>query len=194
MIEAGVRAQLSRNDGAFLRSAGDADDFHARKLAELDGITADRAGGGRHNEGLTRHRAAEHLHRAIGGEARRAECRQPQGLVEFRVAGSKSSGLCDGVFLPAKPSGNEVAVSQVFSFDDLTQYIAIDQFADCERRGVVLEVLEALTLPRRQGGNQHADQDFAALGRGDRRGFDAKMRIARQVGRSDGQMEAAVGV
>ena len=74
MVETGVRAQLSRDDRAFFRSAGDADDFHARKFAELDRIAADRAGGGRHNEGLTRHRAAEHLHRTIRGQARRAEC------------------------------------------------------------------------------------------------------------------------
>ena len=92
MVETGVRAQLLGNDGAFFRSAGDADDFHARKFAELDRIAADRAGGGRHDKRLTRHRAAEHLHRTIRGQARRAERRQPQGLVEFRVAGSKSSG------------------------------------------------------------------------------------------------------
>ena len=93
MVETGVRAQLSRDDSAFFRSAGDADDFHARKLAELDGITADRAGGGRHNKGLTRHRAAEHLHRAIGGQARRAERGQPQGLVEVSRRGQRFSGL-----------------------------------------------------------------------------------------------------
>ena len=70
VIETGVRAQFLGNDGAFFRAAGDADDFHARKFADLDRITADRAGGGRHDKRLTRHRAAEHLHRAIGGEAR----------------------------------------------------------------------------------------------------------------------------
>ena len=111
VIEAGVRAQFLGNDGAFLRAAGNADDFHARKFAELDGVAADRAGGGRHDKRLTRHRAAEHLHRAIGGEARRVERRQPQGLVNSGVAGSKVLRPCDGVFLPAKPAGNEVAVS-----------------------------------------------------------------------------------
>ena len=96
---------------------------------------------------------------------------------------------------PSRPV-NEVAclTFSPFPFNDLTEYIAVDQFADLERRGVVLEVLEALTLPRRQGGNQHADQDFAGTGFRDRRGFDAKVRIARQVGRTDGQMKTAIDV
>ena len=43
-----------------------------------------------------------------------------------------------------------------FAFNHFDLNTPVDQFADLERRGVVLEVLEALTLPREYGGNQHA--------------------------------------
>ena len=120
----------------------------------------------------------------------------PQGLVEVSRRGQKVFRFGDRVFLPPKPTGDEVAwlTFARFAFNHLTQYIAVDQFADLERRGVVLEVLEALPLPRRQGGNQYADQDFAGIGFGDRHGFDAKVRIARQIGRTDGQMKTAIDV
>src|SRR6202030_2838626 len=77
VIDRRVEAQFVSDEGAFLRTAGNADRPGAGELGQLADERPDRSARRRDHHGFTGLRLANGSHAAIGGESRHAEHARP---------------------------------------------------------------------------------------------------------------------
>ena len=139
MVDAAIEAQFTLDKAAFVRSAGNADDARARAFGELADDRADRARGGRDDDGLAALRPADLAEPDIGGKPRHAEHAERRrqrslGRVELEQA------LCrhGAVELPAVTAieRNRLRESPVARAHDLPDDPALHDRTDLDRLGI----------------------------------------------------------
>ena len=145
VVDAGIEPEVIHHHAAFLRAAGDAHHAGAGDLRDLAGDGSRRPGGGGHDDGLPRLRAADLHHPEIRCGAAGSVDRHNGGLIG--LAGDRRAEHVvadDGVFLKAGERGDDVTdgVGRAARFDDLADSGGADHLTEGHRRQVTRLIVE----------------------------------------------------
>ena len=166
VVDGRVEAELLGEDRALLGPAGDADDAGAVALGELPGDRADRAGGGRDDDGLTLLGLADFLHPDPGrepGHAERAEVEAGGDPLDLRHPLQRRGVGGDEVLGPAGQPLDQLPllVVGVLGLDHPTEPERAHRLADLHRRQVARHVLDPGPVGRIERDPLGADQRLA---------------------------------
>jgi hypothetical protein len=182
---------------AFVGAAGDADDPRALLLRQLAGHRADRARGGRDDDGLAGFRLADVAEPDIGGHPRHAEHAERGGDRRLgRVELQQSAAQNRAVELPAIAAGGIVAGAEigVVRAHHLADDATLDDLADLGGLGIGPHPADAAAHIRVEREIDAAQQDLARPGLRQRPFGDREILGHRQAGRPPVQQHLSVSL